>query len=48
MEAFFNDSKAISIRAYPEEQDSKAITLYSDGQVQILDLYVASMSSIFD
>lgn len=48
VEAFFNDSKAISIRAYPEEQDSKAITLYSDGSVTILDLYVASMSSIFD
>ena len=48
VEAFFNDEKAISIRAYPEEKDSKAITLYCDGSVQILDLYVASMSSIFD
>ena len=39
VEGFFNDSKAISIRAYPEEKDSK---------VQIQELYVASMSSIFD
>lgn len=48
VEGFFNDSKAISIRAYPEEKDSKAIELYADGSVQIQELYVASMSSIFD
>ena len=48
VEGFFNDSKAISIRAYPEEKDSKTIELYADGSVQIKELYVASMSSIFD
>lgn len=48
VEGFFNDYKAISIRAYPEEKDSKAIELYATGTVQIRELYVASMSSIFD
>lgn len=48
LEAFFEDSKAISIRAYPEERDSRNISLYSEGEVTILSLYVASMGSIFD
>ncbi|MCR5551995.1 MAG: GH32 C-terminal domain-containing protein, partial [Oscillospiraceae bacterium] len=48
VEGFFNDYKAISIRAYPEEKDSKAIELYATGTVKIRELYVASMSSIFD
>ena len=48
LEAFFEDQKAISIRAYPEQQDSKGIDLYATGSVTIKELYVASMSSIFD
>lgn len=48
VEGFFNDYKAISIRAYPEQRDSKAIELFAIGEVRILELYVASMSSIFD
>ena len=47
-EGFFNDEKAISIRAYPEEKDSKGLELYADGSVSVKELYVASMSSIFD
>jgi len=48
VEAYFNDYKAISIRAYPEQKDSKAIELFAAGEVKIIELYVASMSSIFD
>lgn len=48
LEAFFEDQKAISIRAYPEDKNSKTIDLYADGSVSIKELYVASMSSIFD
>ena len=48
VEGFFNDYKAISIRAYPEQKDSKAIELFAAGDVKITELYVASMSSIFD
>ncbi|MBR1759513.1 MAG: GH32 C-terminal domain-containing protein [Lachnospiraceae bacterium] len=48
VEGYFDDYKAISIRAYPEEEDSKGIDLFATGNVTITDLYVASMSSIFD
>ena len=48
VEGFFNDYKAISIRAYPEEKESKGIDLFASGDVNIRELYVASMSSIFD
>ena len=48
VEGFFNDYKAISIRAYPEQKDSKTIELFAAGDVKIIELYVASMSSIFD
>ena len=48
VEGFFNDAKAISIRAYPEEKDSKGLELFAEGNVSIRTLYVASMSSIFD
>ncbi len=48
VEAFFNDYKAISIRAYTEDPASQAIDLFSDGEIVILDLYVAVMGSIFD
>ena len=48
VEGFFNDYKAISIRTYPEDKNSKAIELGAVGEVTLDELYVASMSSIFD
>ena len=48
VEAFFEDTKAISIRSYPEEKDSRGISLEAEGDVTVLELYVASMGSIFD
>ena len=48
VEGFFNDYKAISIRAYTEEPDSHGIDLFATGSVTIESLYVAAMGSIFD
>ncbi len=48
VEGFFNDYKAISIRAYTEEPDSHGIDLFATGDVRIESLYVARMGSIFD
>lgn len=48
VEAFFNDYKSISIRAYTDDPDSHAIDLFADGSVTIKSLYVASMGSIFE
>lgn len=48
MEAFFNDTKSLSIRAYTEEPDSYGISLFADGDITISQLYLASMGSIFD
>ena len=48
MEAFFENSKAISIRAYPEDRNSRAISLFAEGDVTIVGIYVATMESIFD
>ena len=48
VEAFFEDYKAVSIRSYPENKDSKSIDLFAEGDVQIVTLYVATMESIFD
>ena len=47
-EAFFENSKAISIRAYPENPDSQTISLFAKGNVKIVSIYVATMASIFD
>ena len=47
VEGFFNDYKAISIRAYTEEPDSHGIDLFGTGGVTIESLYVAAMGSIF-
>ena len=47
-EAFFEDSKVISIRAYPEDHNSQAISLFAEGEVTIVGIYVATMESIFD
>lgn len=48
VEGFFNDYKAISIRAYTEEPDSHGIDLFGTGEVTIESLHVAVMGSIFD
>lgn len=48
VEGFFNDYKAISIRAYTEEPDSHGIDLFAIGNLTIESLYVAAMGSIFD
>lgn len=48
VEAFFEDSKSISIRSYPEGGESRGISLSAEGEVQIVSLYVASMNSIFE
>lgn len=48
VEAFFEESKAISIRAYPEDRSSQAISLFAEGDVTIVSIYVATMESIFD
>ncbi|MCM1027560.1 MAG: GH32 C-terminal domain-containing protein [Roseburia sp.] len=47
VEAFFNNYKAISIRAYTDEPDSHGISLSAEGSVTIEELYVAPMGSIF-
>ncbi len=48
VEAFFNETKSHSIRAYTEEKDSFGISLFADGEIAILELYLAPMGSIFD
>jgi len=48
IEAFFNEYKAISIRAYTEEPDSHGIELFAAGDITIERLYVAPMNSIFE
>ena len=48
VEAFFNEYRSISIRAYVEDPNSQGISLNATGDVQILSLYVATMGSIFD
>lgn len=46
-EAFFNDHKALTIRAYTEEPDSEGITLAAEGEVHIRSIYLARMKPIF-
>lgn len=48
VEGFFNQFKAISIRAYVEDPNSQAIDLFAAGDVTVESLYVAAMGSIFD
>lgn len=47
VEAFFNEYKSISIRAYVEDPNSQAINIFATGDVTIESLYVATMDSIF-
>ena len=48
VEGFFNEYKAISIRAYVEDPSSQGMGLFATGDVTIESLYVATMGSIFD
>ncbi len=48
VEGFFNDYKALSIRAYPDDAASQGIDVFAEGDVTIESLYVATMGSIFD
>ena len=48
VEGFFNEYKAISIRAYVEDPTSQTVDLFATGDVTIESLYVATMGSIFD
>lgn len=48
VEGFFNEYKAISIRAYVEDKTSQGLSLFAEGDVVIESLYVAAMGSIFD
>ena len=47
VEAFFNDTKSISVRSY-SAFDSRDIFLESEGVVQIEELYLAPMNSIYE
>ena len=47
VEAFFNQDKAISTRAYTTGPASQSVSLLAQGNVKILSLRVAEMGSIF-
>ncbi len=47
VEGFFNDTKAISMRAYPEEADAGLSLFAEGGSVSVKELYVARMGSIY-
>lgn len=46
VEAFFNESKSISIRSY-SAFDSQTISLEAEGGITITELYAAQMKSIY-
>ncbi len=47
VEGFFNDAKALSIRAYTDDPESHGMDLFATGNVTIEELYVARMGGIF-
>ena len=47
VEAFFENSKAISLLAYPEDRNSRDVSLFADGDVTIISIYASAMESIF-
>ena len=47
VEAFFNDTKSISMRSYAA-YDAQKVELFADGDVVLDDLYIAKMKSIYD
>lgn len=46
VEAFFNDTKSVSIRSYGE-RESQGMEFFADGDIQIDSLYVTEMQSIY-
>ena len=46
VEAFFNDTKSISMRSY-NEFESQGIQFFADQEIDIEELYVATMKSIY-
>lgn len=46
VESFFNSTKSISTRSY-SDYESQDIELFSEGDVQVEELYVAEMNSIY-
>lgn len=48
VEAFFNDSKSISIRSYVEDIQSQGITLFADDKITVDELYITTMNSIYE
>ena len=46
VEAFFNQDKAITTRAYTLDPQSQAVSLFSQGQARILSLRVTAMGAI--
>ncbi len=47
VEAFFNDTKAISMRCYGDAA-SQGLELFADGDITVESLYVAEMKSIYE
>lgn len=47
VEAFFNDTKAVTIRSY-SDYDSRGISFFGDGEIMVEELYVAPMKSIYE
>lgn len=46
VEAFFNDSKSISMRSYADFE-SQMVSLEADGEITVTELYVTEMNSIY-
>lgn len=47
LECFFNDRKSISVRDYSDSA-SRGITLEAEGEVTVMELYLAPMASIYE
>lgn len=48
VEGFFNDTKAISMRAYPKINNQNGISLFSEnGDALVKEIYIAQMDSIY-
>lgn len=47
VEAFFNDTKSISMRSY-SDYDSQGIQLFADGDLFVDNLYITDMQSIYE
>ena len=46
VEAFFNDDKSVSVRAYGKAA-SQGLSLFADGELRVLSLQVRTVSSIY-